>query len=395
MGEHRYEVYATRWDDPHVVEELLPARDLSFSMPLSDHGECSFSATVEPGRSPWRAAITPALSGLLICRDGVPVWSGWVTAERESGSRSFQFTAREWGALFARFPAPTGAWTNTNDHDLFRLMVTSAQARPGCNAQVQTNASQGASRSDLTINSWDNRNAEEAFQSIADAEGGPEWAFVTSGTKENPKRLLLLADQLGTRTVADEAVLQFVEQTEDWRPADGPPGVTLLSDLFPTGSTSTGAVGRAGGNVLEKARIRDTARSTTRAVAVGDGVDAAQLSRTARATRLIDTVGWPELTTWTQHSSVVLAPTIQRHANSDLAAAAGIATGWALATWDGDPDWTQIPRGSLMRVILDTDVYAGPRPLVFESRLLNTKVDVPNEGAAQVTYEVADTLDPS
>jgi len=43
-----WEVYATRWDSNFIVEELIPARGLEFTMPLSDHGECSFSATVEP-----------------------------------------------------------------------------------------------------------------------------------------------------------------------------------------------------------------------------------------------------------------------------------------------------------------------------------------------------------
>jgi hypothetical protein len=46
----RYEVYATRFDSTGIVDELVPARNLSFSFPLSDHGEASFDATVEPGK---------------------------------------------------------------------------------------------------------------------------------------------------------------------------------------------------------------------------------------------------------------------------------------------------------------------------------------------------------
>jgi hypothetical protein len=398
-----YDVYATRWDDPHAVEELLPARGLSFSMPLSDHGECNFSATVEPGRSLWRGAITAGLSGVLVCRDDVPVWAGWVKSERETGSRTFAFRALEWGSIFARFPAPVGTWTE-NDHDLFRRMVTSPQAVAGRNVQVQVGTSLGASTSDLTINSWDNLAAETAFRRIADAQGGPEWYFGIRGTRRDPERYLALADQHGNPTVADGAVLNYVEDTGDTSTTSAP-RVALLGDLFPMGASSTGTIGRRGGNVLAKARTRDTERSTTRAVAVGDGIDKAQLTATARADRLVDEIGWPELTTWTQHSSVTQASTLQRHANADLAAASGIATGWALATFDrwvdsngkarGGPDWTQIPRGSMMRAILDTDVYAGPRPLTFESRLLNTTVTVPDQGAAQVTWEIAETLEVS
>ncbi|NUO90617.1 MAG: hypothetical protein HOQ18_07315 [Dermatophilaceae bacterium] len=387
------------------MEELLPARDLSFSLPNRDHGEASFSATVEPGRSPWRAAITPALSGILICRDEVPIWSGWVTSEQEAADRTFRFTAKEWGSIFSRFPAPVGPLNMQNDHDLFRAMIIGAQARTGCNVHVDTPPSTGAHTSNFDIKSWENLDAETAYRRIADAEGGPEWYVAASGTRAAPKRVLMLADQHGNHKVEGDAVLHFVEDTEAPAPAPQAPRIMLLNDLFPIGTYSNGRIGRRGGNVLAKARTRDVARSTTRAVAIGDGTDAAQLQREARANRLVDQIGWPELTTWTQHSSVSNESAIQRHANADLAAAAGIATGWALTTLDhwvdqrgkahGGPDWTQIPRGSTMRVILDTDVYAGPRPLQFEARLLDTRVDVPDDGPAQVTWSLAETLEVS
>ena len=100
-----YEVYATRWDDRHIVEELIPAKSLQFSMPMNGHGEASFTATVEPGRSFWRPSIAPVVSGVLITRDGVPVWDGWVVDEDEQGERSFTFRCAEWGAFFERVPA--------------------------------------------------------------------------------------------------------------------------------------------------------------------------------------------------------------------------------------------------------------------------------------------------
>src|SRR5665648_70983 len=101
----QYEVYATRWDDPRVVEEVIPARGLEFSFPLSDHGECSFSATVEPGRSFWRPALSVAMSGILVCRDGVPMWAGRMLDERQTGPRTFEFQFAEWGSAFEDVPA--------------------------------------------------------------------------------------------------------------------------------------------------------------------------------------------------------------------------------------------------------------------------------------------------
>lgn len=388
-----YEVYATRWDDPHIVEELLPARELSFSLPLSEHGECSFSATVEPGRSLWRASVTPPLSGVLVTRDDVPVWSGWVTSERPGGPRTFQFTAREWGSFFATTPARVFEYSQWADQAIFRDLVDYAQTQAGQDVHVETGSFAGGSVSDMTINAWDNRDTESAYRMVADQEDGPEWYFGTSGTKAAPVRSLVLGSRLGSVDPVD--VLHYVEDTEDWFGADGASSIALLGDLFPAGTIVSG-IGRRGGNVVALGRTRDTARSTTVAVAVGDGTDKAQVRSTARATRLIDTVGWPAMTRWFQHSSVMNTSTLARHARADLAASAGIATGYELVTLDGDPDWTQVARGSTMRVTLDTDVFAGPRPHTFDSRVLSMQVNVPDDGgSAQVTWALAETLDPS
>jgi hypothetical protein len=41
-----------------------------------------------------------------------------------------------------------------------------------------------------------------------------------------------------------------------------------------------------------------------------------------------------------------------------------------------------------VRVSLDTDVYAGPRPLEFDTRVLGITVRVPDSGRAQVQWDV-------
>ena len=90
------------------------------------------------------------------------------------------------------------------------------------------------------------------------------------------------------------------------------------------------------------------------------------------------------------YSDVTVAATLQRHANADLKAAEGFATGYSLVTLDdSDLDWSEIPRGSTVTVSLDTDVYAGPRPLEFDTRVLGITVRVPNAGAAQIEWNTA------
>jgi hypothetical protein len=186
----------------------------------------------------------------------------------------------------------------------------------------------------------------------------------------------------------------YVEDTEEWAGYDPPPSIELLSDLFPAG-TSVPGIGRRGGNVIALARVRDTGRAGTVAVGTGEGVDAAQIRETATAATLL-THGWPRMTRWFSHSTVKDRATLRRHAQADLSSIAGIATGYGLVTLDGAPDWTQVPRGSTMQVILDTDVYAGNRPQEFESRVLSMRVDVPDDGGeAQVQWDIAEVLEAS
>ena len=43
-----------------------------------------------------------------------------------------------------------------------------------------------------------------------------------------------------------------------------------------------------------------------------------------------------------------------------------------------------------MRVILDSDVYAGVHPLIFETRVLDMAVLVPDDGPVHVNWTVAE-----
>ena len=390
MAEHRYEVYGTRYDAPGIVEELVPARNLSFSMPLSDHGDASFEATVEPGKSFWRPSIGLPISGILIARDGVPVWSGWVTDEDQTGERTFSFQCKEWGAFFEeKVPAVPWVYTDINDGLMFRHMIDQAQLIAGQNLQIQTGSYLGAASSTRAINSWDDTTVGREFRSVSEAIDGPEWYFATGGTLANPVRQLTLGDRLGHTSA--QTVLEWVADTEDYQLPEGPPVVTLLGSLFP-GPAPVVPARRAGGNLIAAKRRQSTADAATVAKATGAGEEAARLVATARSDRLLN-AGWPRMTTTKSYSDVTIPATLQSHADADLAATAGIATTYQLVSLDDDPDWTQTPRGSSVRVILDTDVYGAERPVGggqgFVSRLLDTVVRVPDSGPAQVEWVTA------
>jgi hypothetical protein len=386
-----YEVYTTRFDDPHVVNQIPNPSGLFFTLPLSDHGEASFTATSEPGKAFWRQALALPSSGVLIARDGVPVWGGWVTGERPTGPRSTSYTCKEWGHFFEeKVPALPRTWTQVNDHQIFRDLVNDAQAISGQNLQIQIDGSTtGAAVSDRTINAWDETTTGREFRSVGDAEGGPEWYFDTAGTLATPVRQLVLGDRLGH--TSPQTTLEYVEDTVDYEPPGPPPMVVLYGDLFLAGPQLV-PVRRAGGNVIAQGRTRDVAEAATVARAFGSGEEAATLIKTATATNLLS-AGWPRMTTTKSYTDVVDGTTLQRHANADLAASAGVATGYSLVTLDGEPDWTQIPRGSTVYVVLDTDMYGGVRPVQFTARLLDLVVRIPDSGVAQVEWRIADVLE--
>ena len=384
-----FEVYATRWDNAHIVEELIPARGLEFTLPLSDHGECSFSATVEPRRSFWRPALSCAMSGILVCRDGVPQWSGQMLGERQSGPRTFDFTFAEWGSFFETCPAVPFALTNTNDHVLQRRLISDAQAVAGQDVGIILGSTLGATVSDLTIEAWGTTTVEEEFRRLGEHAGGPEWAVITGGTLENPTRTLIQGNPLGSPTPV--AVLEYVESTEDYVPPEPPPVVTLLGSLFPGAQPYAVIGGRRGGNVISHP-ARQQSPGITVAIAVGAGDQLAQLRKTAPATALL-TAGFPRKTKTATYTDVSIEATLQRHADADLAAGSGMTTVYTLTTFEDDPDWTGVARGDTVRVELDTDTFASERPLVFTSRVLDMAVHVPDDGKVQVNWTLADVRD--
>ena len=387
-----FEVYATRWDNAHIVEELIPARGLMFNLPLMNHGRASFSATVEPRRSFWRPALSCAMSGILVAENGVPVWQGRMLSEHQSGQRTFNFEAAEWGSFFEKVSAVPFALTNTNDHVLQRRLISDAQAVVGQDCGIILGTTFGASASDLTINAWDGAYVAEEFRRLGEHAGGPEWYFASTGTLENPTRTLVQGDRLGSTTPV--AVFEYVEDTEDWVPpayyAD------LFTDRFSDtfGSLFPGAQpyaivgGRRGGNVIAHMG-RGQSPGITVAIAVGAGDQLAQIRKSAPATALL-AAGYPRKSKTSSYVDVTNLTTLQRHADGDLAAGSGMTTSFTLSCFGSDPDWTSIARGDTVRVAIESDVYASENPLVFETRVLDMAVKVPDDGNVEVNYHCAD-----
>lgn len=386
----RYDVYATRWDDPHIIEELIPATGLEFSMPRSDHGEASFSATVEPGRSLWRPAITPLLSGIQIARDDTNTTTYWVVGESQTGPRTFSYQCVEWGAFLERILAVAHTYPPSwDDHDIIRDIITRAAAVPGQDCRLTLPDSHGTARSGRTINAWDDKTVGGELVSMGEAQGGPEWYIGAGGTLADPKRVLVMADRLGD--VVPQVVLEYVEDTQEPDPLREVPSVVLLGDLFPGGNPVVPLPGRRGGNVLAVTRTRTTGSSATVARATGSGDESARLVKDSPADDLLG-AGFPRLTSVHSYSDVSDPSTLQRRADADLAASRGLATGWSVVTLDGAPDWTQVPRGSSVRLLLDTDVYGGSRPVDVTARLDKMTVRVADDGPAQIQWDLADVI---
>jgi hypothetical protein len=380
-----YEVYATRWDDPRTVEEPIPATDLTFTMPLSDHGACSFNASVEPGRSYWRAALAADVSGCVVTCDDTPVWSGMMTGETQSGPRTFGFTFTEWGSFFEQVPAVPAWYASTNDHAIFRDLIARVQADPYTDPKITMSGTLGASTSELRINSWDSTTVAEEFRRLAESASGPEWYFETTGRLDYPRRALILGDRLG---VTEPVVtLEYVEDTVEVTETGSSPTITSLGTLFPGRQPYAVVGGRRGGNVISHP-ARKQNMGYSQAIAVGGGQDVSQIRATVRSDTLLKS-GHPLRTKVTQYNDVVRLLTITRHAEADLQAVAGMTTSYSMSTFEDDPDWRTVARGDTVRVELDTDVYGEERPYVFDTRVLEIAVAVQSNGPAQVNYTLA------
>ena len=213
--------------------------------------------------------------------------------------------------------------------------------------------------------------------------------MATTGTLENPTRTLVQGDRLGS--VDPVTVLEYVEDTQDYVPPEAPPVVTLLGSLFPGAQPYAVIGGRRGGNVIAHP-ARQQSPGITVAIAVGAGDQLAQLRKSAPATSLL-TAGYPRKSKTSSYVDVTNPTTLQRHADSDLAAGSGMTTVFTLTTFEDDPDWTAVARGDTVRVELDSDVYATERPLVFNSRVLDRAIHVPDDGKVQVNWVLANTRD--
>jgi hypothetical protein len=240
--------------------------------------------------------------------------------------------------------------------------------------------------SDLTINAWGTTSVEEEFRRLGEHAGGPEWYVNTTGTLENPTRTLVQGDRLGS--VDPVTVLEYVEDVELYVPPEGPPTITTLGQLFPGQQPYVVVGGRRGGNLISHP-ARQQSPGITVAVAVGAGDQLAQLRKTSTATALL-AAGYPKRSKTASYVDVTNPTTLQRHSDGDLAAGSGMTTSFTLSTFGSDPDWTSIARGDTVRVELSTDVYASEDPMIFESRILEMGVKVPDDGNVEVNYHVAD-----
>lgn len=72
--------------------EVGPVSDLQFSehdCSFSEH-DCSFSASMP---------MAPLRMVRIVDCDGQPVWQGFIMSERQTGARSFSFTAKALGSV--------------------------------------------------------------------------------------------------------------------------------------------------------------------------------------------------------------------------------------------------------------------------------------------------------
>lgn len=324
----------------------------------------------------------PARTCLYALRDGTPWWGGIVWTSKYDSTRGvIDLGAADWWSYFDHrkvlpvLAAGTSAtaiaqvattWTQTEQNQLARNLVTLAQSHTGGDIAIQLDASSTGTLRDRTYTGFDLTDVGEALRQLSQVQGGPDMLFDVAPTLDGngrPVRTL----RLGTPLLG--------QQGSPW--------------VFETGA-----------NIIDYTWPSDGTRMATRAYAVGAGTDTSQLIAVAEdSARYAD--GWALLEADTSYTTVTEATTLQEHANADQTAAKlPVVLPTLVVRGDGTnsegrvvgPSVGDYAPGDDAHVVVTPDLFF-TRGLDTTMRIVGIDVDPGQESVETVTLTMAPTLD--
>lgn len=244
----------------------------------------------------------PARTALYALRDGRPWWGGIVwTSRYDSRTRQIQLGASDWWSYFdhrkilpllGTDPAVNvvaslaTTYTGVDQNQIARNLLALAQSHTGGSLGVVADGTDSGVLRDRTYTGYELTDVGDALTKLSQLDGGPDIMFDVSPTLDSQGRPVRIM-RIGAPTL---------------------------------GQMGSPNVFESGGNILSYTWPSDGTRMTTRAFAVGDGMEIGQLIAVSEDTARYDD-GWPLLETDTSYSTVSVASTLQSHADADQAAA--------------------------------------------------------------------------
>lgn len=272
-----------------IVEEL-PLTGVTADQTLNGVGQ--FQATLDLGdkkvaKLNWIGATQTARSLVYIDRDGVLLQDAYILWTRSYDSTTKKLTLGGqslWSYFRRRKIIADAVFAGQDQLAIARSLITTAQAATGGNIGVALRSETSGVLRDRTYNGYEFKPVGEAIEQLAAVINGFDF------------RINIAYDSSGIP--AKTLVLGY--------PEIGQPAATspLVFDMP--------------GNIISYTYPEDSTEQDTTAYATGSGDGPAMLTSTAADTSLID-VGYPLLEGQTSYGDVVEQPTLDGHAQADLA----------------------------------------------------------------------------
>lgn len=249
-------------------------------------------------------ASTPERTAIWIERDGVIIWGGIIWQRKRGKSRPAELSGATFWSYFRRrnlFPEGGAGlvYTATDQHTIFRGLVTAAQNPPGSNIGVLTGSGLSGVLRDRTYLVYEVPVIADVAEQLAAVDNGFDFAIEVG--QDRSKNLVLSYPRRGRQ--ASSTNVAFVD----------------------------------GKNLIDYEVLEDGTRSARVVQAFGAGDGDRMLRSTQTRTDMLD-AGFPATSTVTSYKSVTDQSTLNAHALADVNARAVTPTFWKVRVDPTDPD---------------------------------------------------------
>lgn len=176
----KYTYTSLDWLTKEVVLEKLPLTDVQFNKPLVGGGTLQAKLPLNAKATDRLDAVERNRRLILVERDSLPVWLGWVwTTSWSSTDRKLSVGAAEYNSYFKRrFVTEPLSYEGEDVFDIVADLITYAQTKPsGDVGVIIPSASPSGVLTDLVINPTEQRSVEDVIAELSNRADGFDYAY--------------------------------------------------------------------------------------------------------------------------------------------------------------------------------------------------------------------------